>query len=117
MDPGEQVDEEIAGNARPVLAIVAPPEETHRLERPLRRAPEESIPIDGLGRGVGRNRVLPRADCRVAVDPGFDEIQLADRTGAKQLARLCVDDRADALTADLEDSARLPAHLDDPARF
>jgi hypothetical protein len=113
MDAGEEVHEQIARNAGAVVAIVAPAEEADRIERTLRRAPEKTVPIDRLRRRVGRNRVLPSAERRVAVDPRFDQIHVADRAGAKQIARLGVDNRAGVLAADLQDAAALPRGVDD----
>ena len=115
--PGEQVDEQIARDAGPVVAVVPPAEQAHRIEWPLRRVAEKAIPVDRLRRGVGRDRILPRAHRGVAVDPRFDEIQFAGRAGAEQLPRLRVDDRAGVLAADLENPAGLPRRLDDAGPF
>src|SRR5262249_56023795 len=101
MDAREQVHEEVARYTGAVVAVIAPAEQTHGLEGPLRRAAEEAVPIDRLLRRVGRNRILPGAERRVAVDPGLDEIHLANRTGAKQLPRLGVDDPPGLLAAHL----------------
>src|SRR5262249_30630958 len=112
MDAGEQMHEQIARDAGSVVAVVAPAEEPNRLERTLRRAAEEAVPVDGLRRCVRGNRVLPGADRRVAVDPRLDHVELADRAAAIQVARLGVKDRADALAADLQNASRLPRGRD-----
>ena len=77
--PGEQVNEQISCNAGAIVLVVAPAEQTDRLERTLRSIAEESIPVDVLRRGVGRDGILPRADGRVAVEMRGDEVELADR--------------------------------------
>ena len=78
MDPGEQVDEQVAGDGRAVVPVVPPAEEPDGVERALGRVAQEAVPVDRLGRGVGRDRVLPGADVRVAVVPRLDRVDLAD---------------------------------------
>src|SRR5262249_57811203 len=113
MDAREQMHEQVARYAGAVVAIIAPAEQTHGLEWPLRRAAEEPVPIDRLRRRVGWNRILPGAERRVAVDPGLDEIQFAKRAGANQIPRLGVHDRAGVLAADLQDPAALARGVDE----
>ena len=91
--PREQVDEEVAGDAGAVVAVIAPAEEADRLEGPLGRAAEEAVPIDVGGRGVGRDGILPGADGGVAVEPGFHHVELADGAGLRA-ARALSDRRA-----------------------
>ena len=78
VDAGEQVDEEIARDGRAVIPVVPPAEEPDRVERPLGRLAQEAVPVDRLGGGVGRDRVLPGADVGVAVVPRLDGVHLAD---------------------------------------
>ena len=61
VNAGEEMNEEIAGNAVPIGTIVSPAEQADRLERALGRAAEELIPINSFGGGVGRNGILPSA--------------------------------------------------------
>ena len=117
MDAREEMHEQIAGNARAVVAIIAPAEQPHRLERPLWRVADEAIPIDRLGRRIERQRVLPRAQRGVAIDPGLHQRQAADGPGAVQLARLRIHDRADALAADLDNAVRLARDLGEREPF
>ena len=76
--PREQVDEQVARDGRPVVGVVPPAEEADGIERALGRGAEEPVPVDRLGRGVGRQRVLPGADRRVAVVPRLDRVDRAD---------------------------------------
>src|SRR5262249_6265522 len=117
MNAGEQVHEEIPGDAGAVVAIVAPAEQTNGLERPLWRVAQETVPVHRLRRRVGGNRVLPRAERGVAVDPRLDHVQLADDARPVQLPRLGVGDRADALAADLQDAPGLLHRGDDAEAF
>src|SRR5690606_19512620 len=113
MDPGEEVDEEVARDAGSVVAVVAPAEEADGFEGALGRATEEAVPVDVLGGGVGRDGVLPRADGGIAVEVDVDVVELADDAGGEELLGLGVDDGADALAADLEDAAGLARGFDD----
>ena len=62
--------------------------------------------FDGLRRGVGRDRVLPRSNRRVPVVARLDHVEGADGAGAEELPGLRVDGRAHALAA--HDEAPMP---------
>ncbi len=104
--------EQVAAYARAVIAVVAPAEQAHRLEGNLRRASQKPVPIDGRGRGIGRNRILPRADRVVAIPPRLHHVQLADRTAGEKILGLLVHDGAHALAAHLENPAGAARGLD-----
>ena len=86
-----------------VVLVVPPAEEPDGLERALRCAAQEAVPVDRLGRGVQGKRVLPGPDGAVAVPPGLDEVQLADGSARHEVAGLRVDHRARALAPHLQD--------------
>src|SRR5499426_3111244 len=117
MRAGELVNEEIAADARTVIAVVAPPEESLRVPRDLRRMAHKAIPVAGLRRGVGRDRILPRAHRPAPPQTGIDQIQLADGAGGQYLFGFFVNDGACELAADLEDSLRLVLRFDDGEPF
>jgi len=77
---GKQVNEEIAGDARSVIAITAPAEKAVGVPICFWSAALEGIPIAGVGVGVGWNGIFPSAGGGVAIPPGFDHIELADGT-------------------------------------
>ncbi len=108
------MDEEIAGDAGAVVLVEPPAEEARRLEGPLGRMAQETVPVDRLGRRVLRDRPVERAHHRVAVRPALDQVHLADRPRGEQLARLRVDERADALAADLQHTPGLLLRLEHP---
>ncbi len=87
VDAGKQVDEKIAGDGRAVVPVVPPAEEPDRVERPLGCVAQEAVPVDRLGGGVGRDRVLPGPDIGIAVVPRLDRVHLADarRCGSSSL--------------------------------
>ena len=102
MDRGEEVDEQVAGDARPVVPIAAPLEEPLRVEWALRRAAEKRLPVHGLRAGVGRDRVDPGAAGRVAVVGRANHRDLPELAGLDEIPRRRVDGRADPLAADLQ---------------
>ena len=61
VNAAELVDEQIAGDARPVVAVISPAKQADWFKRPLGRVAQEAIPVDILRRGVWWNGVLPRA--------------------------------------------------------
>ena len=68
VDAGQQVDEQVARDGRAVVPVVPPAEEPRSASKGrFGRVAEEAVPVDRLRRGVGRDRVLPGADGRVAV--------------------------------------------------
>ena len=81
MHAAEQVNEQVAGDAGAVIAIVTPAEQAHRLEGHFGGAPQEAIPIHGLLGGVRRNGILPGAESGIAVPPRLHHIQLPDGSG------------------------------------
>ena len=97
--------EQVAGDARAVIAITAPAEQSLRLERDLRSAAQEAVPIDIFGRGVGRNGILPGANGVVTIPPGFHHVGLADGAGLHQLLGFFIDDGTHALAADLNNAS------------
>ena len=95
-----------------VVGEAAPAEEACGVKGPLRRAHEKCVPVDGLLAGVGRNRINPGAARRVAIGRAFDEEHVAERARCVDFARLLVDDRADALAADLHNAISLLHRID-----
>ena len=117
VNAGQQVDEQIAGDGRAVIPVVPPAEEPDRVERAAWGLAQEAVPVDRLRRSVGRDRVLPGADIRVAVVPRLDGVHLAERARADQLLDLVVENRAGVLAADLEDGLGLLLRGDDGRPF
>ena len=115
MHPRKQVDEQIAGYAGAVVPVVPPAEEPNRLERNFGSGSEELVPIDGGGRSIRRDRILPRANRGVAIPPRLDHIDLTDRSVLQQVFCLLVNDGADALAANLQDAIVLLLRVDDLA--
>src|SRR5690606_8458289 len=109
---GEQVHEQVPGDARSVILIVAPAEEADRIKRMIRRRPDKRLPVDVLRGHVRWDGVLPRADGIPPVIARLHHVDLADRTGAHQIARLVIDDVALELTSDLHDAARAALSVD-----
>lgn len=105
VDAGEEVDEEVARDAGAVVLIVAPTEEADGLKGALGRGADELVPIDGAGRGVVGDDVLPGTEGGVAIIEGFDHSDLSDLAFLDDFAQAGVEDVANALGADLEDLA------------
>jgi hypothetical protein len=53
VQPGEQMDEEVARHGGAVVLIIAPAEQADGLERPLRGVRDEAVPIDVGGEASG----------------------------------------------------------------
>ena len=102
MQAAQQVHEQVARDAGAVVAVIAPAEQADRLERAFRCAAQEAVPIDVRGRGIGRDRVLPRADCGIPVEPRFHHVQLADGAGFQQLLGFLIHQRTHVLAAHLK---------------
>ncbi len=107
LDAGDQVHEQVAAHALPVIGKAAPAEEAHRVERPIRRIANPGLPIDGFGAGIGSDRIHPRARRRVAVRVPFNVSHLAQPARLVDLRSLLVHDVAHALAARLEDALAL----------
>ncbi len=105
------MDEQIAGQAFAVIGEAAPAEESRRVKRPLRRAHQKSIPVDGLLAGVRRNRINPCATRRVAVRRSLDVEHVAKRPRRIDSPRLLIDDGTHALAAHLQDAISLAHRL------
>jgi hypothetical protein len=117
MNAGEEVDEEVAGYAGPIVPVAAPPEEPLRIEGTRRRVAEKAIPSDGLRGSVRRDRVLPRPDRRIAVVGGLDQVHPPDGAGPVQLPRLVVEHGTGMLAAHLQDPSGSPLRIDHPSSF
>src|SRR5207249_3491850 len=105
MHATEQMHEQIAGHAGAIIAVIAPSEKAHGFKRHFGRAAQETIPVDGVGRSVGRNGILPCADSGITVPPGFHHIQLADGAAPVELLRFLIHNGTDALASHLYDAA------------
>ncbi len=109
----EEMHEEIAGDAGGVVLPLAPLEEALGGERDFGGCAFEARPIAGFGGGVERDGVVPGADGGVAVPAGGDHVELADGAGGEELFGLGVDDGADALAANLENTVGGVGGFDD----
>ncbi len=98
------MDEQISAQPRTIVGELSPAEEALRVERPLGRILEKSIPIDGLRARVRRNGVDPCPARRIAVEMRIDRVHLAHSPRSINLRGLSVENRADPLAAGLEDS-------------
>lgn len=105
VDAAEEVDEQVTRDTGAVILVVAPTEEADGLEGALGCGADEAVPIDGGGRGVVRDYVLPGAEGGVAVVEGFDHADFADFAILDHFTQTRVKNVADALAADLEDLA------------
>src|SRR5882762_4971448 len=112
MDSGAEVDEKVGGDAAGVFLIAAPAKEALQAEPALGRGPEKHLPIYGLRRGVGRNRIDPGAGGGVAVIRGANHRDLAELAGEDQIFGLTIAVGADALAADLHDPAGIARSID-----
>ena len=104
---GHEVHEEVGRQAARVVPEEPPLEEAAQVEVARRRPADEALEVHGLGRGVGRDRVVPGAGRGVAVEATLDERHLADPPALDQLARLLRAAHAHVLAADLEHLAAL----------
>ena len=106
------MDEEVARDAGAVVAIVAPAEQAHRLERDFRGAARGSDPnrqCCGEASGGMEYCHAPMAELR----SHHASIMLtADGAALQQVLRFLIDDGADALAADLQDTAGLLLRVD-----
>jgi hypothetical protein len=109
MNRSAKMDEQVGRDAARVFLIAAPAEEAFQIERPLLGRALKHVPVDGLWRSVGRNRVNPSAAGGVAVIAGANQGHLAEFARLDNIAGLVLQHRADALAADLE---HLAAFLD-----
>ena len=106
MDTRNEVNEQIAGYARAVVFVVAPPEKPLRIECPFGGITQKTIPVEGCKRGIGWYRVVPGSDGIEAVAVGFDVIDGSDI--ARLYHSFCLLKRrtANALTTHLHGFAR-----------
>ena len=79
--------EQIAGETFAIIGEAAPAEEADRVEGSLRSIPEESVPIDGLRAGVGRDGIDPGAAGGVAIGRSLDEEYISERAGSVRSSR------------------------------
>ena len=111
------MDEEVAGHARPIVAIVAPAEDPQRVVGPFGGRTQEALPVDGFLRGVGRDGVLPCPDGVVARPEALRVVELPDGALLVQLLRLLVAERAHPLAAHLENASRFLLGADQVVTF
>src|SRR5262249_15638623 len=104
LNPRDQVNEQISCKALAIVGEAAPAKEPRRIKRPLRRVAEESVPVDGLLAGVGRNWINPRAARGITIPVGIDVENVAQFSGVVDFLCFRVEDGADALAADLRDA-------------
>jgi len=93
--------------ARRVVPEQAPLEEASEVDVARRRGAEEALEIDGRGRGIRRDGVIPRARRAVAVDLALDERDLAEAAAPDELRGLLRAAHAHVLAADLDRLAAL----------
>src|SRR5205823_8033369 len=84
----------------------APPREDEGIERTLGYGPLPRVPVEVLGREIGRRGILPRARRVVSPEPTLDQHEVAERALRDQLLGLGADLGAHALRADLHDATR-----------
>ena len=111
------MDEEVAGDAGAIVAIVAPAEDAQGIVGPFGGRTQEALPVDGLLRGVGRDGVLPGADGIVARPEALRVVELPDGALLVQLLRLLVAERAHPLAAHLEYASRFLLGADQVVAF
>src|SRR5581483_2400521 len=107
MNARDQMHEQVTGQPFSIIAKAAPAEESNGIERPLRRAIQECIPVDRLLTGVRRDGINPGATGRIAVPIGNDVEYLSQFSGIVYFFCLRVENRTHALTPHLYDAAVL----------
>lgn len=117
VDGSGQMNEQVGRDAAGIVLVAAPAEEAFQAEGTLRGGSQKRLPIDGLGRCVGRNRVNPGARCCIAVERRADQGDLAQTAGPDPLLRLGFQLRADALASDLHDATGARCGADDGGPF
>jgi hypothetical protein len=108
----EQVNEEVSRDAGSVSFPLAPLKEVLGIERNLGRCAQESRPVAGLGRGIERNGIVPRANGGITVPVRGHHIELTDRARGEQFFGLGINDGADTLAANLQDAVHGAGGLD-----
>ena len=104
VNTGDQVHEEIPGEARAVVLVATPGNEAASVEGPFRRVAQPSVPVNGLFVGVGRDGIDPGAAVGVAIPDGFDGVHLTQPAGVPDFLGLGIKNGTDALAADLQDA-------------
>src|SRR5881227_585758 len=106
------MNEQVAANPGTIGAIITPTKDVLRIESDFRSIAQETVPINSLCIGVGRDRVLPGSLRRAAINPRLNQIQLADSARRKKLFCFGIDNGTDALAANLKDSTGFSLRLD-----
>src|SRR5690348_520835 len=70
--PSKQMHEKISSNAGAVVAIIAPAKEALCIPGALGRVALKAGPIASFRTGIERNRIFPRSDGIVAIEPSLD---------------------------------------------
>src|SRR5438309_7426668 len=106
-DPADHVHQQIARNPGAVLLPAAPAREKQRIERAFRSSPLPHVPVECLGRKVGRRWILPVSRGIVASQRALHQAQVSNRPLREQFFRLPVNRRTHTLRSDLHELSRL----------
>ena len=106
-DPADHVHQQIARNPGAVLLPAAPAREKQRIERAFRSSPLPHVPVECLGRKVGRRWILPGSRGIVASQRALHQAQVSNRPLREQFFRLPVNRRTHTLRSDLHELSRL----------
>src|SRR6266568_354941 len=104
LDPGNQVNKQVATQPLAVIRKTPPAEEAHRVKGTLRCAVEKRIPVDSRFIRIRSNRIHPGTARTVAVPVCLDRRDLSQPARVIDFLSLGVEDRTDALAANLHDA-------------
>src|SRR4029077_6026924 len=101
VNTGNQVHKQIAWQTRSIVFVASPRNKAPAIERPFRRVPEPSIPVNCLFIRIWGDRKHPCAAVAVAVPDRLNRVYLSQPPGIPDLLRLGVHDRTHALASNL----------------